>query len=204
MKHCFIVGGGPECVFPERIPEGTYIIAADSGYDKCAAAGITPHLVIGDMDSIKGIAAGDIPVKKAPAEKDDTDVLLAVKTAFEADCGSFWLTGVTGGRAGHSMAAVGALEYIHSRGGKGVILYGGGKITLCGEGKHIFENGADYSYISVFALTDRAEVSMRGLKYGGEGMTLERTFPVGVSNEFSAKYGEIEVYKGKILVITEK
>lgn len=203
MRTC-LIAGGMECIFPENISEDTYIIAADSGYDRCVAANIVPDLVIGDMDSIKGVIPSDIKTVKAPAEKDDTDVMLAVRTAFDMGCDDIILTGVTGGRAGHTMAALGTLEYISVNGGRGVILCKEGKFFLQETGKTVYKNDSDYRYISVFSLTDSAEVSMRGLKYGGENMTVTRDFPIGVSNEFTGRTAEIEVYKGKILVILEK
>lgn len=217
MKQCIIVGGAEFCLLPDLIPENAYIIACDGGYDRCLELGVTPDLIIGDMDSVKTWLPTDTEIIKAPPEKNDTDTMIAVKTAFERGFDSFVISGATGcGRMGHTMAAISTLEYIADHGGDGFAMDYFSYYYVQGRGikKYPFcevmaEDSTDsgdvfpFKYISVFALTDKAELSMRGLKYGWENMTLVRGFPLGVSNEFKERYGEIEVYSGKILVILE-
>lgn len=218
MSLCIIVGGADYCRLPDIIPEDAYIIACDSGYDRCMELGVKPDLIIGDMDSVKAPLPEDIPIIKAPCEKDDTDTMLAVKVAFEKGYMSFILTGVTGGcrRMSHTLAALSALEYICDHGGYGCAMDIFNRYYVQGVGmakypyaaimaEDIPESGDmfPFEYISVFSLTDRAEISMKGLKYGGEHMIVERGFPIGVSNEFKERFGEIRVFDGKILVILE-
>lgn len=218
MSLCIIVGGADYCQLPGFIPENAYIIACDSGYDRCTELEVKPDLLIGDMDSIKSPLPKDIPIIKVPREKDDTDTMLAVKTAFEKGYTSFILTGVTGScrRIAHSIAAFSALEYICDRGGQGCAMDIFNRYYVQGVGtaeypyaeimsEDIPEAGDmfPFDYISVFSLTDSSEISMSGFKYGGEHMTVERSFPIGVSNEFTGRYGEIQVHSGKILVILE-
>ena len=57
-KICSIICGAP-CGLQTELVSG-YVIAADSGLDRCAEAGITPDLAVGDFDS----AATDIPERK--------------------------------------------------------------------------------------------------------------------------------------------
>ena len=218
MSLCIIVGGADYCRLPDIIPEDAYIIACDSGYDRCMELEVKPHLLIGDMDSIKSPLPKDIRVIKAPCEKDDTDTMLAIKTAFEKGYTSFILTGVTGGcrRMSHTLAALSALEYICDHNGHGCAMDIFNRYYVQGVGtakypyaevmaEDIPESGDmfPFEYISVFSLTDSSEISMRGFKYGGEHMTVERGFPIGVSNEFKERFGEIRVFGGKILVILE-
>ncbi len=217
MKQCIIVGGAEFCLLPDHIPENVYIIACDSGYDRCLELGVAPDLIIGDMDSVKTSLPEDTEIIKAEPEKDDTDTMLAVKTAFERGFDSFVISGATGcGRMGHTMAAISTLEYIADHGGDGFAMDSFSYYYVQGRGVKKYpscrimsedstgsEDVLPFKYISVFSLTDKAELSMRGLRYGRENMTLVRGFPLGVSNEFKERYGEIEVYSGKILVIPE-
>ena len=94
---CVIAGGG-EARFPDT--KDAFVIAADSGYNRCVENNIAPDLLVGDMDSIKGSVpdASDIPIVRAPCEKDDTDTMLAIKIGFERGYRDFVLTGVTGGK----------------------------------------------------------------------------------------------------------
>ena len=198
---CVIAGGG-EARFPDT--KDAFVIAADSGYNRCVENNIAPDLLVGDMDSIKGSVpdASDIPIVRAPCEKDDTDTMLAIKIGFERGYRDFVLTGVTGGkRLDHTLAAISSLEYIADHGGEGCI-DSSCKMFVQTEGTRRYE-GRGAGYISVFSLTDSSRLAMRGLKYGGEDMTVTRDFPLGVSNNFREEYGEIQVYEGKILVIIE-
>ena len=163
------------------------------------------QLLVGDMDSIKGSVpdASDIPIVRVPCEKDDTDTMLAIKIGFERGYRDFVLTGVTGGkRLDHTLAAISSLEYITDHGGEGCIIDSSCKMFVQTEGARRYE-GRGAGYISVFSLTDSSRLTMRGLKYGGEDVTVTRDFPLGVSNNFREEYGEIQVYVGKILVIIE-
>ena len=199
---CVIAGGG-EARFPDT--KDAFVIAADSGYNRCVENNIVPDLLVGDMDSIKGSVpdASDIPIVRAPCEKDDTDTMLAIKIGFERGYRDFVLTGVTGGkRLDHTLAAISSLEYIADHGGEGCIIDSSCKMFVQTEGTRRYE-GRGAGYISVFSLTDSSRLAMRGLKYDGEDVTITRDFPLGVSNNFREEYGEIQVYEGKILVIIE-
>ena len=199
---CVIAGGG-EARFPDT--KDAFVIAADSGYNRCVENNIAPDLLVGDMDSIQGSVpdASDIPIVRAPCEKDDTDTMLAIKIGFERGYRDFVLTGVTGGkRLDHTLAAISSLEYIADHGGEGCIIDSSCKMFVQTDGTRRYE-GRGAGYISVFSLTDSSRLAMRGLKYGGEDMTVTRDFPLGVSNNFREEYGEIQVYEGKILVIIE-
>lgn len=198
---CVIAGGG-EARFPDT--KDAFVIAADSGYNRCVENNIVPDLLVGDMDSIKGsVPDVDIPIVRVPCEKDDTDTMLAIKIGFERGYRDFVLTGVTGGkRLDHTLAAISSLEYIADHGGEGCIIDSSCKMFVQTEGTRRYE-GRGAGYISVFSLTDSSRLAMRGLKYGGEDVTVTRDFPLGVSNNFREEYGEIQVYEGKILVIIE-
>ena len=68
MKKCYIICGGPESFDSAKIDKDSYIICADSGYDKALSSGISPDLVIGDFDSIEAVPSG-VKVIKAPTNK---------------------------------------------------------------------------------------------------------------------------------------
>jgi thiamine pyrophosphokinase len=80
-----VVGGGSI-----RPPGRSFddVIAADSGLDVALAAGLSPTLVVGDLDSVStdGLAwaaAHQVPVESHPADKDDTDTALAIRRALD-------------------------------------------------------------------------------------------------------------------------
>ncbi|MGN0691033.1 MAG: thiamine diphosphokinase [Oscillospiraceae bacterium] len=202
---CSIFGGADINAYEDiRLSEGRFI-AADRGYIHCKRLGIADKisLLIGDFDSIGEDIPENIPVIKAPCEKDDTDMMLAVKKGFEAGCDEFHIYGGLGGRFGHTAANIQTLMYILKRGGRGVLFGDEYDILLQSEGTRSYENHG-MRYVSIFSVTEKSEVLLSGLKYSGE-VTFSNDFPLGASNEFTEDGKcEITVRSGIIAVIFEK
>ena len=60
-------------------------------------------------------------------------------------------------------------------------------------------------HFSAFAFGKEAEgVTIRGLEYECEGVTLTPEFPLAVSNRFVGKVGYVEVKCGALLIMIEK
>ena len=94
-----------KCLF---IPADAYVIAADGGYDHVTALGVTPHALLEIWIQLSMI----IPVSAStrmielPAEKDDSDMMVAVRYAWQLGIRSFEFYGVFGGRMDHSFANI--------------------------------------------------------------------------------------------------
>lgn len=87
------------------------IVAADGGARVAAHYGLRPHAVIGDMDSLsaeelKALAAEGTKILAHNAEKDETDLELAL--AWAAGQGATWLRviGATGGRLDQTLSNI--------------------------------------------------------------------------------------------------
>ncbi|MBQ9558249.1 MAG: thiamine diphosphokinase [Clostridia bacterium] len=204
MKTCFIIGAGSLAEGDLAFKKGAedILIAADAGYIPLFAAGITPDLIVGDFDSAaKPDFSGDIIT--LPVVKDDTDVGFALKEGLRRGYESFVVLGGLGGeRISHSLANIQLLSYVRSRGGNAVLKRGGTRVFII---DGAFEFGAaEAGSISLFALSDSAEVSLRGTKYDGGTIMLSRAFPLGVSNAFSGTGGRIEVRSGEVAAVTER
>ena len=199
-RSACIVGAG--ALEPESlvIPHGALVIAADGGLTHLEAAGLAPDLVVGDFDSLGRIPEGE-NVIVTPAEKDDTDMLLAVKLALQRGCDELFLYGGMGGRFEHSLANLQALAYIAGLGGRGFLIGDGCVCTVIKNGGLHFDESFS-GYISVFAVGGSATgVNLRGLKYPLTDHTLTCDFPLGVSNEFLGTAAEVSVRSGSIAVI---
>ena len=201
MKQCVIFGGG-ELTGEVHIPRSALVIAADSGYSHCQRLSLDPHVIIGDFDSFSGELPAAAQIIKAPPEKDDTDMMLAIRHALERGYKDITLYGAGDGRMGHTLANISALEFIEEHGGTGRIVDGKYIISVQSEGVREYTNDK-YSYISLFSLTKSSEIMAEGLKYGGK-IRLERAFPLGVSNEFISDKAVINVISGRILAVSEK
>ena len=84
--------------------EDPYIICTDGGFDLAKQAGITPHLLLGDLDSIQSRIPKELPLKTFPPEKDYTDLELAIHTAIEKKASHVEIWGGIGGRLDHTVA----------------------------------------------------------------------------------------------------
>ena len=204
MKTCFIVGAGSLCDGDLRFEKaaGDLLIAADAGYIPLFAAGMTPDLIIGDFDSaMKPDSAGEVIT--LPVVKDDTDVGFAIKEGFRRGYKSFVILGGLGGkRLSHTLANIQLLSYVRSRGGNAELIRGGTRAFII-DGEFVF-GAARRGSLSLFALSESAEVSVTGTLYDGEKITLSRSFPLGVSNAFTGAPGRVGVLSGEVLAVTEE
>jgi thiamine pyrophosphokinase len=95
------------------IPRDALVVAADGGLDHARAAGLAPHVLVGDLDSVSAVglawAQDHAEIVRHPVDKGATDTELAI--AHAAACAPQRLLLVAGGgdRLDHAVAALGAL-----------------------------------------------------------------------------------------------
>ncbi len=201
MNICYIVGAGD---FYGKISpaDGDLVIAADGGYDTLVKIGITPSLILGDLDSIASLPDG-IELIRYPARKDETDMHLAYLEGYRRGYRSFKLYGGVGGRADHTFANYCLLSFIASQ-GAAAFLYGKGSVAYVIKNNTTRVMGRQGKHISVFAFGGDAKgVSIKGLEYELNGGILTPGLPLGVSNRFTGGEGEISVSDGSLLIISE-
>lgn len=201
MKRCFIFAAGTFYGLRER-PEGNdFVIAADAGYQTCRQLGIVPDLLLGDFDSMEE-PVGFPHIQRVPVEKDDTDTMLAVKTALERECGTVYLYGGTGGRRlDHTLANLQSLLYLRRRGARGYLYDDDFLWTAIENESFTVQRTVDWGLFSAFCLGDRAEgVDERGFQYPLEDAVLTPEFPLGVSNHILEPEAVITVRRGALAV----
>lgn len=203
MRSCWIFGGALVNGCCELPSDDAYIIAADSGYSLLKRMGIKPDLLLGDFDSLKEPKPDYCEILTAAAEKDDTDTMLAVRTAFEKGYYDITIAGSIGGRLDHTIANIQALAYISDNGGKGKLVGEYDTVELLGKGSYKFQRNDDM-YFSIFSYSPSAVVTTIGTKYNLSEYTLTNTFPLGVSNEIMLDECMLTIKEGQILVVFSK
>lgn len=196
---CYIVGAMPMTEsFSPQIND--LVIAADAGLLNLESLHIIPDIIIGDFDSL-----GHVPTKpqtiRYPKEKNDTDMMLAIKTGLKSNYKQFVLYGGIGGRLDHTLANIQALAYLANRDAQGYLI-GQGTVMTAIRNSTLTFNQKMAGTLSVFSLDKTAEgVSLRGLKYPLRDATLKNDWALGVSNEFTEKTATITVKNGTLLIL---
>ena len=201
---CYIVGA--MSLTPDLRPfptPGDYVIAADRGFDSLMAYGVRPDLAVGDFDSL-GHRPDHPNVIQLPAEKDDTDMVYALRKGLELGYRRFVLLGGVGGRLEHTLGNLQLLDWLSLHGAQG-FLAGEKTIATCiRDGKTLSFPASMSGYLSVFCNSGRAEgVTLTGLKYPLEDDALTGDFPLGVSNQFLGEPASVSARTGSLLLIWE-
>lgn len=203
---CVIFAAGEYYKDTPRTPDGAFIIAADGGLDHARASGVTADFAVGDFDSLQGRRPSDGEHTIAlPPEKDDPDMLSALKIGWAHGAREFHIHGALGGRIDHTISNIQLMALLAERGAIG-FLYGDGYVVtaICdGELRFKANDVAPERMVSVFAHSDTATgVNEKGLKYQLTDATMSNTHVNGVSNEFLHGGAAIIGVKHGTLIVT--
>jgi thiamine pyrophosphokinase len=202
-KVAWIVGAGDFAGPLPPIGAEDLVIAADAGYRTLIALGVRVDRVVGDFDSL-----GEVPVhpdvEVHPAEKDETDMMLAIRSALDAGCDEIRIYGGLGGRLDHTFANLQTLVFITRRGARGFLIGQNLAITCVADGEIRFSKEAS-GIVSVFAADGTAYgVTLEGLKYPLTDYTMACDTPIGVSNEFTGVPSRVAVRQGALIVMADE
>ena len=91
-----------------QIEKSDLLIAVDGGLNHMIALGLTPNLIIGDLDSalpddVRRFHENGTVVRKFPEEKDETDLELALQAALEFEPSTILVVAALGNRLDHTL-----------------------------------------------------------------------------------------------------
>lgn len=202
---CYIFGAGEKTTSEIQLMPNDYVIAADGGFDYLLELGLRADLCLGDFDSVVSYNLPSDSIRY-PREKDDTDMMLAIKYGLQKGYTEFRIYGGLGGRLDHSLANLQALTYISKKGASGTLFGNGYNIKVVTNntisfGKDLKEN-TEGNICSVFALSEICKnVTIKGTKYEISDASLTNQNPMGISNEFTGKKAFFNVKSGTIAVL---
>ena len=203
-----IAGGSPvDSDLLTHLHEYTLVVAADSGLDQAFRIGISPDLVVGDMDSVTPDAlaraeAAGITIERHPVDKNATDLELAIAAAGRAGYTRGTIIGGTGGRMAHTLANAMLLLEDHSlaldwRDGSAII------VALHTGDTHSYRRSRG-NLLSVIAVGGSATCRSEGLRWPLDDLELAAGSTHGVSNEIVADEARVLVTGGQVLTVQEK
>jgi thiamine pyrophosphokinase len=203
-----IAGGEPvEADLLSRLDEPAWVVAADSGLDQAHSLGITPDLVIGDMDSVtagalaRAAEAGTV-VERYPVDKDATDLELAIGAAVRAGYPRGTIIGGTGGRLAHTLAN--AMLLLDDRAITLEWRTRRATIAAIRSGESRIFRRIDGDLLSVIAIGTTATCTSAGLRWPLTGIAIAAGSTRGVSNEIVSDEAQISVSGGQVLTVQER
>jgi thiamine pyrophosphokinase len=204
METILIFAGGkePGVAMIDDLPVPDLVVAADGGYDIAVGMGFSVDVLVGDMDSVATRPLpGHVIVERHPADKDETDLELALELAIREDPARVVVVGGAGNRHDHELAtaqmlcsdrwaAIEELDWLSDRSRAHVI-----------RDRRIVHGdvGATVSLIPVGS--DAAEVTTTGLIWDLNGESLQVGSTRGVSNVMRSPVADIRVGSGCLLVV---
>ncbi len=187
-------------------PDAT-IIGADGGTLHALAMGITPHTIIGDLDSlppetVAQMRAAGVEIIAHPVKKDETDLELALALAMARGATDILLLGMLGGRLDQHVANILLLARPEWRGARLRLADGNQQAWLLRDTDRLTLDGAVGDTLSVVALSTR----VTGLSIAGAEWALTRAeISLGstrtISNTFAAPRATISIESGIALVV---
>lgn len=207
IRTAVVISGGDPLSTTEiaAVPPDAFIVAADSGIDRAAAAGIAIHLAVGDFDSVThaGYARAEeagVELLRHRPDKDETDLELAMVKAVEATCDRLIVVGLGGGRFDHHLASVLLLADDRFADVEVQGYVGATKFTVIRSMCDL--TGSPGDLVSLIPVNGSAVgVSTEGLEYPLVGETLHASSPRGVSNLLLRAGATVSLDRGVLLAV---
>ena len=153
---CYIFGAGEFSPCEITLTEDDLVIAADGGYDHLIRMGLRADVALGDFDSVTSYEIWEDNICEKytyPPEKDDTDMMLAIKLGLSKGFQSFAIYGGLGGRLDHTLANIQALSYLAVRGAQAILYHENYELTVIKNSSFMIPKEFT-GYVSVLSLSD--------------------------------------------------
>jgi len=204
----------PKEVFLRSCRESDLVLAADGGANFCRDLGITPHWIIGDLDSISAsnldfFQSVHSIVYRFPVEKDETDLELALKQAVRLGADKIHLFSWADERVDYSLGTLFVVNTLSV------------PIELYTQRAHVFvvnrksspwrdsvtkfktNRGKQNRKISIFPLIGPVTLKTKGLKWNLNWRKGDSVQRISQSNEIIGKEAEIHCKSGAIFIVVD-
>jgi thiamine pyrophosphokinase len=187
------------------------VVAADGGALRAAAMGLTPAVVVGDLDSLDAaevarLEAAGIPIERTSVDKDESDAELAVLAAIARGAGRITVLGAFGGpRLDHALANVWLLSHPALRALDACLLDARVRIRLLDATAgpvHATLAGRIGDLVTLLPFAGAAAgITTAALRYPLASETLEPGPARGLSNVRLKAVATVEMHGGRLLVV---
>jgi thiamine pyrophosphokinase len=188
------------------INDSDLIIAADGGTQHCVSLGITPHVIIGDLDSLDSIDLNSykqagVEIIQYPSHKDETDLELALRLTLNKGLTQVYIIGALGARWDMTIANVLLPAHpqfsclnIH-------LLDGSQELSILrGKGQLDIDRKSGYRISLIPIAGDALGITTHGLEYPLNNETLFFGTSRGVSNVIHDDHANVTIIEGILLI----
>lgn len=193
-----------------RVATGDWLLAADGGLRNCCLLGLTPAVVIGDLDSVDPaelarLQAGSATIVRHPERKDETDLELALAYAAAHGAAEILVLGALGDRWDQTLANALLLASPILAAVPTWLADGPQLVTLARPDRPLTLQGRPGDTLSLLPLAgDARGVTTSGLEYPLTDETLRFAATRGVSNTLVEARAEIRLTDGLLLVVHDQ
>jgi len=202
--------GEPGALDARHLADADLIVAADGGAGWLAVQGFTPHVVVGDLDSIAvglldALEADGVTIERHPADKDQSDAELAVARAVASGARRVIVLGALGGeRLDHELSNLlmltdPAWSSVDLR-----IVRDDTSVRAVIDGGRLVLDGATGDIVTLLPIGDADGVTTDGLAYPLAGDTLRMGQSRGLSNVIATTPASVRLQAGTLLVVEQK
>jgi thiamine pyrophosphokinase len=204
--HALIFANGEPAPFPSPLPPHDLLLAADGGAARLSSGGVTPNVILGDLDSLTPAELAHFDragasIYRFPPGKDQTDLELALDFALQSGATEITLYALFGGRWDMTFANLLLLASPKYAGVQLRVIEGNTTLHLLRGGETLTLAGCTGDTVSVLPLSHASGVTYRGLAYPLANAALPFGTPRGVSNTLQSDTAEISLTNGTLLVV---
>jgi len=200
-----VCAGGPVRATLPALDGDAIVIAADAGVHEAERLGLHVDLLVGDLDSADGAAVDRVEasggrVERHPADKDASDLELALVAAAVAGARQVLVLGGDGGRLDHLVGNAFLLTSDRFADLRIDAVLGAARIHVVRDERAM--DGSPGELVSLFAAGGAAlGVRTEGLRWRLSGDQLMPGSTRGLSNEFVEPSARVRVGDGVVLAV---
>jgi thiamine pyrophosphokinase len=205
VSAVILVGGEvlASAALRDRLRSAELVVAADGGLRHARPLGLTPHLLVGDLDSVAASTRALHPgltTEVHPADKDELDLELALEVVERHGATEVLIVGGLTGRLDQTLSTVLIAHARHASGADVSVTDGVRDVWPLRPDETRRLDLASGARFSLLALDEEALVSVGGARYRLDRAPLARARGLGVSNVASGPVS-VTLHRGAIVVV---